>query len=110
MKVTVTYTDAYEDAPGGVEVVSSPYDADWEQCRVRWRHNASDGLWRLAIEKMEGGAWRTGASLLEFADQWADVGEYAEWLAVNVDRVEVDGQPFWVNDALPNDSMGSDYE
>lgn len=97
MKVTVTYTGAYEDAPGAVEVVSSPYDASWEQCRVRWLYDASGRFWCLAVEKMIGGDWEPGAKLLKHADRWADEGEYTAWLSVNVDLVEVDGQPFWLN-------------
>lgn len=105
MDVTIYYTSGYKKAPGAVERTTTPLESGFDKWRACFRESSENpGTWWLALEHYERGANGKGAAWVTrdmlIAKKCGDQADYLEWLASNVELVEVDGRPFWTNPGI----------
>ena len=103
MDVTIYYTEGYENAPSGIERITTPLESGFDRWRARFGELEA-GVWCVMIErycKQDGKlGWYHWPDYLPVRCKCGSMADYAEWLARNVSLIEVDGRPFWVNPSL----------
>lgn len=106
MDVTIYYTATNGGAPGGVERLSTPLESGYDRWRIGFSQSSDEpDTWCLMPErwyrrKDEGWGWYHSPDHLLLRKKCGSMADYLEWLAANVEMVEVDGRPLWVNPAL----------
>lgn len=106
MDVTIYYTATNGGAPGGVERLSTPLESGYDRWRIGFSQSSAEpDTWCLMPErwcqrKDKGWGWYHSPDYLLLRKKCGSMADYLEWLAANVEMVEVDGRPLWVNPAL----------
>lgn len=104
MDVTIYYNATNDGVPGGVERLSTPLASGFDHWRTGFRQSASaTDTWGLTLERLhrekgKSPEWRSEYRLL--AVKCGSMADYLDWLTENVEIIEVDGRPLWVNPAL----------
>lgn len=108
MDVTIYYSATNDGVPGGVERLSTPLESGYDHWRVGFiQDEERPGTWCLMLThwcnpteggKRKGWGWHKGYALL--GKKCGSIADYLEWLTENIQIIEVDGRPFWVNPKL----------
>lgn len=106
MDVTIYYTGENDGAPGGVERLSTPLESGYDRWRVEFHQSATEpDTWCLMLErwyqpKGKDLGWYHNPDYLLLRKKCGSMADYLEWLTANVQIIEVDGRPLWVNPEL----------
>lgn len=106
MDVTIYYTGENDGAPGGVERLSTPLESGYDRWRVGFHQSATEpDTWCLMLErwyqpKGKDLGWYHNPDYLLLRKKCGSIADYLEWLTANVQIIEVDGRPLWVNPEL----------
>lgn len=106
MDVTIYYTGENDGAPGGVERLSTPLESGYDRWRVGFHQSATEpDTWCLMLKrwyqpKGKDLGWYHNPDYLLLRKKCGSMADYLEWLTANVQIIEVDGRPLWVNPEL----------
>ena len=106
MDVPIYYTGENDGAPGGVERLSTPLESGYDRWRVGFHQSATEpDTWCLMLErwyqpKGKDLGWYHNPDYLLLRKKCGSMADYLEWLTANVQTIEVDGRPLWVNPEL----------